>query len=205
MHPKVLGDDAWTLVRRLVKTDKLAGWILAGGTGLALQFGHRISEDLDLFNACSFEPESWIDELALLGNVQVQHRAAGTLHVLVEGIRISLLHAQAPFLFPGVPYRGMTIADCRDIAVMKLVAVGGRGSRKDFVDLFFLIQNGVALETAFELLRKRFSSVDYNEYHILKSLVWFEDAETEPMPNMIRDVTWEEIKRTIESEVKRLA
>lgn len=204
MHPKVLGDNAWAIVKSLAQTDKLGGWTLAGGTGLALQFGHRYSEDLDLFSESPFEPDNWLDELSAQGEVQVQHRAAGTLHVLIHGVRISFLHMQAPFLFPGTPYRGLTIADCRDIAVMKLVAIGGYGSRKDFVDLFFLMRNGVSLETAFQLLRKRFTKVDYNEYHIMKSLVYFQDAESEPMPNMIRTVTWDEIKRNFISEIKRL-
>ena len=205
MHPKVLGDNAWSIVKSLVRADKLGEWTLAGGTGLALQFGHRYSEDLDLFSVNTFEPDSWLDELATLGNVQVQHRAEGTLHVLIHGVRISFLHTQAPFLFLGTAYRGLTIADCRDIAVMKLVAIGGRGSRKDFVDLFFLMRNGVALESAFQLLQKRFTNVDYNEYHIMKSLVYFQDAESEPMPNMIRTVTWDEIKQSVVSEVKRLS
>ena len=205
MHPKVLSKDAWKIVRRLAGNDLLAGWVLAGGTGLALQLGHRYSEDLDLFRPEPFDPQVMVDELAKIGNVVVQARSSGTLHAVVDGVRVSFLEAQADFLFPGTPYRGMIIADPSDIAVMKLVAIGGRGSRKNFVDLFFLFRNGVSLDSAFKMLQRRFRGIDYNEYHLRKALVYFVDAESEPMPKMIRKVSWADIKDSIVEEVRRLA
>jgi len=61
------------------------------------------------------------------------------------------------------------------------------------------------LEGIFALIRRRFAGIDYNEYHLLRSLVFFEDAETEPMPRMIRRAAWSEIKSAIATEVKRLS
>ena len=205
MHPKVLTRQAWNIVRQLTASHLLDGWQLAGGTGLALQLGHRYSEDLDLFSSQPFDPDTHIHRLTNVGKVKIQHRAAGTLHAVVDGLRVSFLQSQAELLFAGTPYRGLTVADPRDIAVMKVVAIGGRGSRKDFVDLFFLFRSGIGLENVFELLRQRFSDVDYNEYHLMKSLVYFDDAGSEPMPAMIRLVAWDEVKATIINEVKRLA
>lgn len=205
MHSKVLSPRAWAVVRRLVSAGHLDGWILAGGTGLALEFGHRLSEDLDFFRAGAFEPQSLIDDLSGLGLLEVQSQAGGTLHITLDRIRLSFLRAQAPLLFPATPYRGLLIADSRDIAVMKIVAIGGRGSRKDFVDLFFLLRSGMALETVLALVRRRFTGVDFNEYHLLKSLAYFDDAESEPMPRMLRRASWPEIKKTIVAEVRRLS
>lgn len=205
MHPKVLGADGWGIVRKLVRAGRAEGWVLAGGTGLALQLGHRISKDLDFFRPSPFEPAELTAGLAECGRVAVQARATGTLHVTLDGLRVSFLVAEAPFLFNGTPYRGLTLADPRDIAVMKVIAIGGRGSRKDFVDLFFYLRGGTSLEGVFALVRRRFANIDYNEYHLLRSLVFFEDAETEPMPRMIRRAAWSEIKSTIVAEVKRLS
>ncbi len=205
MHPKVLSPRAWKVTKRLVQSGLAEGWILAGGTGLALQLGHRISHDLDFFRAEAFEPSRLIDSLSGLGILAVQGQSEGALHVVLGGARLSFLRAQAPLVFPGTPYRGLTIADPRDIAVMKLVAIGGRGSRKDFVDLYFHLRSGGAVETLLGLLRRRFVRVDYNEYHLLKSLVFFDDAETEPMPRMLRRVAWKEVKQAIIAEVRRLA
>ena len=205
MHPKVLSPRAWKQARELVRAGHCEGWILAGGTGLALQLGHRISQDLDFFRAGAFEPTTLIDALSRLGSLEVQARSEGALHVVLGGVRLSFLRAEAPLLFPGTPYRGLVIADPRDIAVMKLVVIGGRGSRKDFVDLYFYLRSGGAVETLLGLARRRFAAVDYNEYHLLKSLVFFDDAEAEPMPRMLKRVAWAEVKQAIIAEVRRIA
>ena len=205
MHPKVLGAEGWAVVGKLASAGHLEGWTLAGGTGLALQFGHRRSVDLDFFRAETVDSQALIGSLSRLGSIVVQSRTAGTLHVVLDGFRLSFLEAQAPFLFPGTPYRGLLIADPRDIAIMKVVAIGGRGSRKDFVDLYFFLQSGGALDTLMTLVRRRFANIDYNEYHLLKSLVFFDDAEAEPMPQMLRRASWSEVKKTLIAEVRRLS
>jgi hypothetical protein len=205
VHPKVLSPEAWKVVRALAGRKLLDGWILAGGTGLALQFGHRYSEDLDLFRHQGFEAETMLHELSAVGEVAVHDRSSGTLHISLDGLRVSFLQAQAPLLFPATGYRGLALADPRDIAVMKIVAIGGRGSRKDFVDLYFYLRQAGGIEPVFELLRRRFADLDYNEYHLLKSLVYFEDAEAEPMPRMIRRVSWDEVKQALIREARRLS
>lgn len=205
MHPKVLSPDAWRVVRALGHAGMLEGWTLAGGTGLALQMGHRYSEDLDFFRPDAFDPERLAGELSRLGAVEVQSRSADTLHVSLGGVRLSFLRTQAPFLFPGTEYRGLMVADPRDIAVMKLLAIGGRGSRRDFVDLYVYLRAADGLDGVFSLLRRRFTRVDYNEYHLLKSLVYFDDAESEPMPRMIEAIPWETVKETIIAAVKAIS
>jgi len=205
VHPKVLSESAWKTVRRLVKTGLLETWTLCGGTSLALQFGHRHSEDLDFFRHGPFDPDPLIGDLSAVGPVSIHARSAGTLHLALRGLRVSFLQAQTPLLFPGTAYRGLLLADPRDIAVMKLVAIGGRGSRKDFIDLYFYLRSADGLETLFSLLRTRFAKVDYNEHHLLKSLVYFEDAEAEPMPRMIRRVSWMRVKGAIIEEVRRVS
>ena len=86
---------------------------------------------------------------------------------------------------------------------MKLNAVAGRGSKKDFIDLHFLFKKW-SMEEAFDLLARKFQSIEYNRYHILRSLVYFEDAEGEPMPVMLQPCNWDEVKKRFETEVKVL-
>jgi hypothetical protein len=205
MHPKVLSADGWAVVKKLASAGLLEGWILAGGTGLALQFGHRRSEDLDFFREGPVDSQAILADLSRLGSLAVQSRTAGTLHATMDGIRLSFLETQAPFLFPRTAYRGLMIADPRDIAIMKVVAIGGRGSRKDFVDLYFYLRSGGAVDSLMELVRRRFTNVDYNEHHLLKSLIYFDDAQTEPMPRLLRRVSWSQIKKSIQAEVKRVS
>ena len=203
MHPKVLSEEGWTVVRRLVGQGWLDGWVLAGGTGLALQMGHRYSEDLDFFRPDPFEPMTLASELSEVGDVRIQSRAPDTLHATVDGLRLSFLRADPPLLYAGTEYRGLFLADPRDIAVMKVIAIGGRGSRKDFVDLYFHLTGGTTLESLFSLIRRRFTDIDVNEYHLLKSLAYFDDAEAEPMPRMIRDVEWDDVTERIRDEIRR--
>ena len=205
MHPKVLSPGAWKTVRKLAVDGWLDSWTLAGGTGLALQLGHRYSEDLDLFGPEPFDPERLAHGLTAIGDVRVQDRSMDTLHLELDGLRISYLRAERPLLFTGTPYRGLSVADPRDVAVMKVIAIGGRGSRKDFVDLYFYLRTGGTLNGVFALVERRFRGLDYNEYHLLKSLVFFQDAEEEPMPKMIRPVEWERVKDSLITEVRRLA
>lgn len=205
MHPKVLAAEGWKKARTLARRNLLDGWFLAGGTGLAIQLGHRVSDDLDFFFPGPFDEGALLEQLVALGKVRVQSRAPGTLHITLDGWRLSFLKTQAPFLFPGTAYRELQLADPRDIAVMKVIAIGGRGSRKDFVDLYFFLKAGGSLESVFDLLRRRFRGLDYNEYHLLRSLVWFEDAETEPLPRMLRQACWPDIKAAILDEVRRLS
>lgn len=205
MHPRVLSDDGWATVRRLGTAGMLEDWVLAGGTGLALHLGHRYSEDLDLFRPEPFDPERLAVELSAIGRASVQDRSEDTLHAVLDGLRISFLRARPPLLFSGTAYRELVVADPRDIIVMKIVAIGGRGSRKDFIDLHFYLRSGATLDGVLTLVEERFAGLDYNEYHLLKSLTYFEDAESEPMPNMIRDVEWTEVRDTLESAVRRLS
>ena len=90
-----------------------------------------------------------------------------------------------------------------DIACTKLITISARGSKKDFIDLYFLLKE-YELQTLFEKLKVKYPKTDYNETHILKSLVYFVDADEQPWPRMHKDVSWEEIKEEIVSKVKNL-
>jgi hypothetical protein len=193
MHPQVLSGSAWELVAELNRAGLLSEWTLCGGTGLALQFGHRLSEDLDFFHYRPKAMTALPGLLAEVGPVTILDRSTDTLHVRAGSTRLSFLGLEAPLLYPGIPYRGLMLGDARDIASLKLVALGGRGSRKDFIDLYFYLLQTPGLEAIFDHLEQRDSQIDWNQFHLLKSLTYFDDAEQEPMPNMLKQVDWQEV------------
>jgi hypothetical protein len=195
MHPSVLNQEAWQLVTDLRKAGLLEGWTLCGGTGLAMQFGHRVSADLDFFQYRPAALEDLPEQLAGIAPIEIHDRSRQILHVRAGDTRLSFLGLEAPLLYPGIDYRGLTIGDARDIAALKLVAVGGRGSRKDFIDLYFYLNQSPGLDEIFEHLEKRDPRIDWNRFHLIKSLTFFEDAEQEPMPRMLKEVSWEGVKR----------
>src|SRR5688572_13128244 len=116
----------------------LEGFYLAGGTGLALQRGHRLSVDVDLFSESDFASNLVRDRLRGLNGLRNLELAPGTLHLELRGVKVSFLHYPYPLLFPLVDFDGLPVADPRDIACMKLAALANCGTRRDFVDLYLL-------------------------------------------------------------------
>jgi hypothetical protein len=196
MHPKVLPAGSRQVLARLSKSKlpALQGWILAGGTGLALQVGHRISEDFDFFRTGGMNIRGLREVLEQLGSYETLQEAEHTLTILVRGVKMSFFAVADPLLFETKPYSFFSVADTRDIALMKLAAVSNRGSRKDFVDLYTILRSGPKLGEYLGLLPRKYGKSRINEYHILKSLTYFADAENEPMPVMLEPFNWKECK-----------
>lgn len=177
---------------------------LAGGTGLALQLGHRISEDLDFFTERGFEPERVIRIFAGLFSVRVREASKGTLHLICNNTKVSLFYYPYKLVFSPLRYEGCLVADCRDIAAMKLIAIAQRGSRKDFVDLFFFLRKEkMDFEQLKTVVATKYSEVQYSWPHLLKALCYFADAEKDPLPILTIEGSrrimalqeWEKIKQ----------
>jgi len=196
MHEKVLPRGSRELLANLesLTAPELDGWTLAGGTGLALQLGHRISIDFDFFRTDGFSPDHLFRCLGKIGRVEVLQEDDHTLTAIVADVKVSFFSVTDEFLFPTVPYSFFKIARQRDIALMKLAAISGRGSRKDFVDLYTILRGDLSLEECFSLLPDKYGDGRFNTYHILKSLTYFEDAEREPTPKMLEPFDWEQCK-----------
>lgn len=176
---------------------------LAGGTGLALHLGHRKSIDLDLFRTEPFDAEAMVHELRVEGVPLTDVTTSrSTVHARVEETRTSLLSFPYPLLEPAQPApSGLPVASVADIAAMKVEAIASRGAKKDFYDLFFICKSGMPFGRTLEAFRTRFASANPDLYHRLRALIYFEDAEQEPEPLLIRPATWKDVKRFFESEV----
>ncbi len=127
-----------------------------------------------------------------------------TLYLFVGGVQMSFIGYDYPLLRPQVLWKdvGIHLANMMDIACMKLSAIASRGSRKDFVDLHFLISLFDTLDTYVQLYIEKFKNRDIG--HVVRSLVYFEDAETEPELKMIKPLSWDRIKSDFEAWVREL-
>lgn len=179
----------------------LSDFYLSGGTGLSLQLGHRASEDLDFFSPHTFDPVALQNKLTELGPLENLELADNTLNVFVQGVKLQFLHYPYKLLEPLVDWNGIAISSVIDIACTKLHTISMRGSKKDFVDLFFILKN-FTLSELFEQLATKYANSNFNQAHILKSLVYFDDAEQQPMPRMQQEVSWEEVKGEILRKIK---
>jgi len=181
----------------------LAGFYLAGGTGLALQFGHRLSRDLDFFSQELFGEEALLQRLTALGDLSVSSKDRATLHATVLGTKTSFIEYTYPLLYPTKNYLEVAVADARDIACMKLSAIAGRGAKRDFVDLYFCARN-YGLKEMLALFERKFAQTHFSRIHLLKSLTYFADAEKDPMPHMLEALDWNTVKQFFMLEVPRL-
>lgn len=183
------------------------GWYLAGGTALALQVGHRQSVDLDFFTQ-----ESDFDRLALegtllkTGNWSTTSATAGTLYGEYAGAKASFI-AYPFFVGSGAFVRFGTIKILlpQDIAVMKIIAISQRCRKRDFIDLYWHVQNREPLLDILFRVHKHYPGKKLNFPHFIKSLTYFTEAENDPMPTLFFRASWEEIKAYFRKEVPSVA
>lgn len=180
------------------------GTYLAGGTALALQLGHRLSYDFDFFTAQPFREMMLIQKLSKsVPSFQSEHIEWRTILGWIGKTKFSLFFYEYPLLFDAYGFSGVKIADVRDIAPMKIAAIADRGTKRDFVDLYFIIveKKILTLEECLALYDKKFKLLSQNKLHILKSLAYFDDAEASGKLEMLEPVDWKDVKKFFRKEV----
>lgn len=198
MHPETLNKET-SVVLNLLK-DLASDFYLAGGTALALELGHRISVDLDFFSVNEFSIQEIIDKLKTKGHLEITSRDKDTLNGSLNGVKISFFKYPYKLLFPTKKYNNVILADEKDIAAMKILAISDRGSKKDFVDLFILLKT-YSFNNILEYFSEKYKDYNYNKLHILKSLVYFSDADLDPEPVYINPIDWKEVKKFIKNVI----
>jgi predicted nucleotidyltransferase component of viral defense system len=201
---KALSRQTFRAIEALGKAKILPQAYLAGGTALALHLGHRESEDLDFFTDKAFNEAILIEKLKRLGEFKVKESAWRTILGRFMKVKFSIFYYQYPLLEQTVSFKSIKIASKKDIAAMKLQAIGDRGAKRDFIDLFFLCKE-LTLEAVFDLYGEKFDKLEERKYHLLRGLRYFEDAERDLLPVMYQPIDWEEVKQFFRQEVKRLA
>ncbi len=186
---------------------KKEGFVLAGGTALALQLGHRISDDLDFFTSHSFVTEELFRKIKgkRLSPVVLQE-GKGTLTVLVKEVKLSFFYYHYPFLEKPRGDLGIPLAHVVDIASMKIIAINQRGAKRDFIDLYFILQQ-IPFWKIVENLFHRYGPGRISPMQISKSLVYFEDAEGDPEPRYCgaERPAWSQVKKFFQGRCKQLA
>ncbi|MFC1824066.1 nucleotidyl transferase AbiEii/AbiGii toxin family protein [Thermodesulfobacteriota bacterium] len=183
---------------------------LGGGTALALQIGHRKSDDLYFFVAEDFSVSSFKNNIQTAGlEALFTHQTPDHTELMILSIKVDFIKEQVPLQFPLKPIDPQTenlmMADLRDIGQMKIHSIGTIGSKKDFVDLYCLTREMITLESIIAMAMEEDRGVSYSKLLFLKGLVDFEEADQEPDSRMIWDISWEEVKSGLVKEVKEIA
>lgn len=205
MFTEVLSEKLQKCLALLGKTPEIKPFYLAGGTGLALHLGHRVSFDLDFYTPESFDNRKLMEALSKMGNLAVEQRLKDTFMGSLGNAKISFFKYAYPLLAEPKDFVGVRIAGISDIACMKLEAVGSRGIKRDFVDLYEICRTKFSLEQVFELFQKKYGGVKFSLVHLARSLTYFEDAEESEMPKMLKEIKWSEVKKFFEQEAVKLS
>ena len=185
------------LLDRLAQAGLFEDFYLAGGTGLALLLSHRRSVDLDLFSQRNrlgtHERRILAAQLKSVSQWTLTEETDGTLHGRLGRVRVSFFWYPQPCVKPLLHSGRIRIASMEDIGLMKIGAIIGRGSRKDFVDLYEICQR-IPLGQILRLGRRKFKDSRDFTLQALKALCFLEDAEREPPVQSVKPTSWIQVK-----------
>jgi predicted nucleotidyltransferase component of viral defense system len=191
-----------SLLERLSSIEELNKFTLAGGTALALQIGHRISYDLDFFLQGDLSNEMILHAIENTGKLEIISQSPRILVLLMNNIKVDFIRHPYSSIESPVLEQNLRLSGLKDIAAMKLHAIAGRGRRRDFVDLYFLLKR-FSLKEIIAFYSRRF--FDGNELMVVRSLSFFDDAESDPDVVYVSEtVSWDEIKHSIHKAITSL-
>jgi len=178
---------------------------MAGGTALTLQIGHRLSVDLDYFSPTEDIPSirAQLEKVLTPMKGSLADSAWGNLVYLVSGVRIGFYGYGFPLVAPLIEDAGIRLASVEDIALMKLDALLSRAYRKDFYDLYYVCQN-IPLTRLYEMAPMKYSSVRDFQTQTVKRLVYFDNAENESDPVLLKPISWKSVKEFFIQQAKEI-
>lgn len=172
--------------------DLPAGFVLYGGTAIALQLGHRSSEDFDFFSAADIDPAEIYGTVPFLRGARIIQREPNTLTCLVDrggSVKISffglprLRRIAEPLIAEG---NDLAVAALIDLAGTKAEAVQHRAQAKDYLDIDALIERG-GIDLAKQLAAGRAVYGDvFVPIATLKALTYFGDGDLADLPDVVK-------------------
>jgi predicted nucleotidyltransferase component of viral defense system len=188
-------------LRNLQQIPLLNDLRLVGGTALALHIGHRHSIDLDFFGMIDADGFLIADEIKFHGldDIRLTKNGRSIKIFYINKVKVDIVNYGYQWIEPPVEEEGLRLAGLKDIAAMKLAAITNRGTKKDFVDIYFLLKHFSIIQMLeFYDIKYAYGSL----FNVVRSLSYFADAEENDMPQMFIPAEWETIKTVIREAVK---
>jgi hypothetical protein len=203
-HWEALTPETRQVFRLLAALPFIGQFYLAGGTGLALHLGHRFSVDLDLFAAAADavgpDTRATLREVFDDATLVTTHDKDGTFVATWRGVGVSFFRlSQYPLVQEPVLIESVPLATVAEIGAMKLAAITDRGTRKDLVDLYYILRQ-VPIERLFEVAATKYPRARTLAITATRALAYFDDAEALPMPRMLDRTPWPAMKRFLEQQ-----
>ena len=187
------------LLKNILQQPVFKNHRLVGGTSLALQYGHRLSIDLDFFTSEFIEHEEILINIKSIGKVDVVSKSKYISCFFINDVKVDFVSLPYHWIDDPIIEDSISLASINDIAAMKLSAITNRGSKKDFIDLQ-LIMKHLELKKMMSLYHQKYP--DGMEMLVLRSLMYFDDADLQPDPVMLTEYDWNEVKAFILDQVK---
>lgn len=204
MHPEALTEAGSRVFPRLAP---FRSFYLVGGTALALQIGHRVSVDFDLFSNAEL-PRTLLSRVRRVFPGQfilptINNREQ--LNVSIRGVKTTFFRYQYPPILPLVTYQGVRMASVPEIAAMKAFAIGQRGTYRDYVDMYFLLaERHITIRKILQLAKKKYGA-EFNDRLFLEQLVYLEDIPSAPVEFLRDSVDRKTIQQFLEGAVRQFA
>lgn len=179
--------------------------VLAGGTAIALQIGHRFSYDFDIFTCKPITPNLWskVKRVFGWGCLKTMETKTQLNFFSPKSIRMTFYYSEFPPLFPTIKTKAIDLFDLKDLATNKAFTIGRRGKWRDYVDLYFLLkENYINLEELIDLAQKRYRD-DFPKKLFLEQLSYFGDIEDFDTKYCRDEVSKEAVKNYLMEETRR--
>lgn len=201
LHYNTITAETLELLKKLQAVPAFSELRLVGGTSLALQIGHRNSIDIDLFGKLSIDEIALNEALSNIGKL-IQLKKSKNINIYsLNNIKLDIVNYPYQWIDRPVKTDTLLLAGLKDITAMKLAAITSRGTKKDFIDIFFLL-NIYSLPEMLEFYEKKYH--DGSVFLVLKSLTYFEDADQDETPKMYVAYDWEKTKTKIIKEISKI-
>ena len=201
MHEEALTEGGKQLFPGLAQFKEFS---LVGGTGLALQIGHRLSVDFDLFSEKELSPAilQKVKRIFPGSSLAVTYQSGDQLNVLINDIKITFLYYPYPVIEPGTMYQGVQVATISEIAAMKAFSIGRRLAYKDYVDWYFLLkEDRVSLGTVIALAKKKYGN-EFNDRLFVGQLVSIDDVAEQKIDFLRDEINAATIKQFLNNAVR---
>ena len=199
MHTEAVIKGGIELLKDIFSMKETEKFSLVGGTNLALRFGHRISEDLDLFSVEKFnEKELEIAIKEKFSDVKTMEGEEQRMLYYINGIKTEFIRFKYPLMNKIEKWEGIKMDSLKDTIAGKLLAIVNRSTKKDYYDIHEFLKSK-SMEELLGCYQKRYQQE--NTVPLVKALTYFWNAERQDNPISLNNTTWENVKSNLRQSV----
>jgi predicted nucleotidyltransferase component of viral defense system len=179
---------------------------LAGGTALALQIGHRMSDDFDLFTEKDIPADllEKVEKIFKDSKINIITNHSEQLSLIVDQTKVDFVKYPFSLILDLTEYEKVKIIKILETAAMKAYTIGRRATYKDYIDLYFILsEKHSSLPEIIKISKEKFKE-HFDPRLFLEQLVYLEDIQEGPIQFLKKKVGKKELEDFFQEEIKRI-